>query len=351
VDEYQDCSVAQHELVLKLARDLPCRLLGDPLQGIFDFNEQPVDWERDVSANFESLGQMGTPHRWNRAGTQAIGIWLGEVRHQLEQRQPIDMGQTLPAGITFKPVSTSASLFRIQADTCRYFRCDAQASVVAIHKGSQEYKSKCHALARNLSGRFSSIEEVEGRALFSFIEKIEAARTNKDRLKQAVAFACQCMTEVKANLPAPTARGEQSLVRESTRNPEVARSANTYLFDPASINLAGFLAALKAVRGVDIFRADLFHRMMGVLRKHALSPGSTLVEAAEKYHAEFRYRGRPVGRKKLVGTTLLVKGLEFDHAIVLDAESLSRKELYVAFTRGAKSMTIISSTPVLNPRD
>ena len=47
VDEYQDCSIAQHDLVLKLARDLPCRLLGNPLQGIFDFNEEPLDWDRE----------------------------------------------------------------------------------------------------------------------------------------------------------------------------------------------------------------------------------------------------------------------------------------------------------------
>src|SRR5438034_11555967 len=32
VDEYQDCSCSQHEIVLKLARDLPCRIVGDPLQ-------------------------------------------------------------------------------------------------------------------------------------------------------------------------------------------------------------------------------------------------------------------------------------------------------------------------------
>ena len=40
VDEYQDCSIAQHGIVLKLARDLPSRVLGDPLQGIFDFGGQ-----------------------------------------------------------------------------------------------------------------------------------------------------------------------------------------------------------------------------------------------------------------------------------------------------------------------
>ena len=100
---------------------------------------------------------------------------------------------------------------------------------------------------------------------------------------------------------------------------------------------------------VQVIRADLFNRMTGVLQKHILHPELTLREAAERYHSEFRYKGRPVGRRRLIGTTLLVKGLEFDHAIVLDAGSLARKELYVALTRGARSLTVISSTATLNP--
>lgn len=87
-----------------------------------------------------------------------------------------------------------------------------------------------------------------------------------------------------------------------------------------------------------------------MLRKHILNPDLSLSEAAEKYHREFRYKGRPVGRRRLIGTTLLVKGLEFDHAIVLDAVSLSRKELYVALTRGAQSLTIVSTSEILNPQ-
>jgi len=351
VDEYQDCSAEQHELVLRLARDLPCRLLGDPLQGIFDFNGQAVDWDRDISARLESLGRLETPHRWNRAGTPAIGHWLGVIRHQLEQREPMDLTRGLPHGVTFKLVNDAADFSRIQANTCRYFLCAPDESVIAIHKGSQEYKSKCHALAKTVGGRFSSIEEIEGKALFSFIEKVQRARSNQKKLKEVLAFACQCMTAVNASLPAATLRGEQVQVRDNTRSPLVAKAANACLADPTCGTIAGLLTALKSVDEVKIIRADLFNRVMGIFRKRALYPHITLDEAAEKYQAEFRYRGRPVGRRKLIGTTLLVKGLEFDHAVVLDAQSLSRKELYVAITRGAKSLTIISASPVLNPAD
>lgn len=37
VDEYQDCTIKQHCMIMELAYDLPLHLLGDPLQGIFSF--------------------------------------------------------------------------------------------------------------------------------------------------------------------------------------------------------------------------------------------------------------------------------------------------------------------------
>lgn len=41
--------------------------------------------------------------------------------------------------------------------------------------------------------------------------------------------------------------------------------------------------------------------------------------------------------------TLLVKGREYDHAVILDADSLNARDLYVVMTRGAKSLTIIGT--------
>jgi hypothetical protein len=350
VDEYQDCSIAQHEIVLKLARDIPCRVLGDPLQGIFDFDGQaPIDWERDVGRRFECLGELDTPHRWQRAGRPQIGFWLHDIRQRLLRGGAIDLTQDRPDGVTLTHVHNVDDLFRIQSNTCRYFACAARESAIAIHKGSQEYKAKCHALSRNLSGRFSSIEEIEGKELFSFVKKISGARSNSERLKITVEFASKCMTAVEVNLPAATRRGEAADIRANTRNPVVAPAANAYLVAANSANMSAILSALKGIDDIQIVRADLFNRAMGVLQKHILHPQLTLAEAAERYHGEFRHKGRPVGRRKLIGTTLLVKGLEFDHGIVLDAASLSKKELYVALTRGAKSLTIVSSQPILNP--
>lgn len=351
VDEYQDCSVAQHGVVLKLARVLPSRILGDPLQGIFDFEGQhPIEWARDVEGRFEHLGALDVPHRWLQAGADDLGAWLRDVRTKLEQRQAIDLNADRPSAVAFKGCSAEPrALMQSQGNACRFFRCGRAQTVIAIHKGSQEYKAKCHGLSRNLGGKFSSIEEVEGKNLFSFIRKLERTRTAATRLIEVVAFAKLCMTAVESNLPAGTVRGEQVDIRAKTRNPTAARRANAYLLAPGSATMSDFLLALKETAGVEVIRADLFNRALGVLRKHVLHPELSLAEAAEKYHGEFRHKGRPLGRRRVIGTTLLVKGLEFDHAIVLDATTLSRKELYVALTRGARSLTIISTSPVLAP--
>jgi hypothetical protein len=351
VDEYQDCSTLQHGVVVGLARDLPCRVLGDPMQAIFDFDGQElVDWARDVvGRGWRELGKLETPHRWNRANTPKIGEWLRSVRQKLEAGEPIDLAQGRPEGVVFEYVPDSNALIVAQANSCRGFKCHGDDTVIAIHKGDGKHKAKCHVLAKKTNGRFSSIEEIEGKSLFNFCSKIEQAKTPKKRLKTVIEFSNQCMTAVNTNLPASTKRGEVVKIQVNSKNIAIAHAANAYLASANGAQMMAFFSALRAAPGVKVARADLFNRALGVLRKHDLHPEVTLHEAAEKYHGEFRFKGRPVGHRKLIGTTLLVKGLEFHHAIVLDAASLSRNELYVALTRGSNSLTIFSTQKQLNP--
>ncbi len=78
VDEYQDCTLPQHELVETLAEFLPVRVVGDELQGIFDFREPTVAFDTDLG-NFECLGELDHPHRWSEANPD-LGDWLLDVR-------------------------------------------------------------------------------------------------------------------------------------------------------------------------------------------------------------------------------------------------------------------------------
>ena len=139
VDEYQDCSIGQHAIVLKLARDLPSRVLGDPLQGIFDFGGQnPVDWARDVEANFVCLGVLNVPYRWIQAGTDDLGWWLNDVRQCLEQGRPINLNAGRPHTVRFVQADAKPQeLFQSRGTTCRYFNCDPAHTVIAFTKAAR----------------------------------------------------------------------------------------------------------------------------------------------------------------------------------------------------------------------
>jgi hypothetical protein len=61
-----------------------------------------------------------------------------------------------------------------------------------------------------------------------------------------------------------------------------------------------------------------------------------------------RLIGRPLARRS-VGSTLLLKGLEADISVVLNAGALNARNLYVAMTRGSRRVLVCSPTPILNP--
>lgn len=80
VDEYQDCNTPQHQLIIKIAEALPTRILGDPMQGIFEFQAIPlVAWDTEIFPYFEKIAELDTPWRW-KDKNNALGTWLMEVR-------------------------------------------------------------------------------------------------------------------------------------------------------------------------------------------------------------------------------------------------------------------------------
>lgn len=342
VDEYQDCSDLQHGLVCAFAEFLPCRILGDPMQAIFDFGGdggRPVDWTISVYPTFTCLGQLETPWRWKTNGDPSLGAWLKKARETLEQGQKIDLSNGLPACVR-RVQTTPEFLASKQYSTLMGF-LGHQESVIALHGGDQQSKNKTHLLARTTGGKFSSIEEVEGKDLHSFIKKLVAAKTTQQGFLLALDFSKKCFTGVGDILTAGTKRGEVAKQSKGTKYPLVLQAANAYLNSPTSAHLRAFFLALKDNPETSAYRRDLLYRFLNVLKIHIDVGGTTLTDAANLYQRDMRHTGRPISHRKLIGTTLLVKGLEYDHAVILDADTLDAKDLYVAMTRGAKTLTIV----------
>ena len=97
-----------------------------------------------------------------------------------------------------------------------------------------------------------------------------------------------------------------------------------------------------------VFRRELLIELKRAAQEFATGQYASLEEAA--YIA--RYKTRVNGRKpeaRIISRTLLIKGLEFDHALILNADKLQNREnFYVAITRGSKSLTVLSSSPAIH---
>ncbi|WP_026941364.1 UvrD-helicase domain-containing protein [Hellea balneolensis] len=347
VDEYQDCQTLQHSIVLDLSEYLPTRVLGDPLQGIFEFQgQQIVDWQNDVENNLEAIGVLNTPHRWLKDDNPALATWLQSVRENILQNTPIPLNNA-PECVDVI-ATTPDQLGRIQQNTCRYFALPRGDTAVAIHAG--HFINGCHSLAKNVSGKFHSIEQVEGKAIFEFISELESKESSSEKLLSTIVLLKKVMTAVNGNLPAGAKRGEHSTIRANTPNVQLVSSLNNFIETPTSANLDDIFTEIRSLDEPKVYRRDLLNRLQAILKKHKVSELS-LIDCAHEFHREFRHYGRPTRHPKCVSTTLLVKGQQFDHAIVLDAAALSKKELYVALTRGSKTLKIITTENSLNPQD
>jgi hypothetical protein len=90
VDEYQDCTKSQHQMIMLLSEIIPIHILGDPMQGIFNFTGTLVDFENDLE-DFEKVEALGTPWRWNNANRNDLGEDLNDIRNKLQTGSPIQL--------------------------------------------------------------------------------------------------------------------------------------------------------------------------------------------------------------------------------------------------------------------
>jgi len=93
---------------------------------------------------------------------------------------------------------------------------------------------------------------------------------------------------------------------------------------------------------------ELWRGITAAARHAAGTIGLTLHDAVWRQRDMHRQNGRHPPRHCL-STPLLVKGLQFDHGVILDAADFPGTEaLYVSMTRSSKSLTIVAESPLLS---
>lgn len=341
VDEYQDCNAVQHSLVAWAAQTLPTCVLGDPMQAIFGFGgNRLVNWQVDVEAQFPAVGMLQTPWRWRLAGTEELGQWLMNARALLQAGQPIDL-QGAPPEVQWVQLAAATAEEQRRA-AARTRGRNAQNSVLIIGD------------AMNARGRYQLTSQTPGATVVErvdLVELIQFARVfdpaGANPLEQVVEFAASLMTGVGA---AALLERVRVLQHGRPRNPPTPIEAAALVFaqGPSVAGASGLLQAFAQQPGAHVYRPEVLRCCLTAMQVAARGT-CTLYAAALQARERQRHMSRPVSRRA-VGSTLLLKGLEADVAVVLEPQTMTSAHLYVALTRGARQVVVCSPTSVLTPR-
>ena len=339
VDEYQDCSVRQHRMVASAAEFLPTVALGDPLQAIFAFDgRDPLpDWADDVCGFFPLSGELDEPWRWRKAGNDALGVWLAAVRESLLEGQAVDLSSA-PDCVRWVRLRGGRSDhgIRVTAARCPQRKKGQTALVI----GDSRSKGSRHQIAKSVPG-VTTVEPVDLGSLTDFATRLE--RDDGQELPTTLDFASGLMTKVRG---ADLLKRVKVLKNGRARKPpdDVEQAALHLCDSPTPAIVADLLEACARRRGSRVYRPEILWPSIRALRMSRPGPdGLSCVEAAIKIREERRGVGRRLPQHG-IGSTLLLKGLEADHAVVLNVGDLDAKNLYVALTRASRTVTVCSAS-------
>jgi len=334
VDEYQDCNLAQHALVWFAAQTLPTVVLGDPMQAIFTFGGAMPDWETEVCLRFPVATELTIPWRWKNAGTEKLGLWLLDVRKRFLAGEMVDL-KSAPPEVRWVPLEgVNDHAQRLSAG--RTVAPNQNGGVLII--GDSTSPSRQREFAGQTPGAVT-VESVDLKDLVEFARNLDLKSAN------ALSVVVQFASSVMVNVGGPDfLRRVQSLHNGTARRAanEAETAALAFVADPTFRGVVDILVAIGKEGGVRSHRPHVLRACIKTLGGCQNDDPQSLYEAAIKVREENRLLGRPIP-KRAVGSTLLLKGLESEVSVILNADVLDKKNLYVAMTRGSRLLVVCSS--------
>jgi len=311
------------------------------MQAIFGFGgNRLVNWQTDVEPQFPPIGMLQTPWRWRQAGTEELGQWLLNARVLLQAGQAVEL-QGAPAEVQWVQLHAATA--------------EEQRRVAARTRGRDpEHSVLIIGDAMNVRGRYQLTSQTPGATVVErvdLVEFIQFARTfdaaGANPLGQVVEFAASLMTGVGATA---LLQRVQVLQHGRPRNPPTPIEAAALAFarDPGVAEALRLLQAFARQPGTHVYRPEVLRCCQAAMQVAARG-SCTLHAAALQARERQRHMSRPVARRA-VGSTLLLKGLEADVAVVLEPQAMTAQHLYVALTRGARQIIVCSPTSTLKPR-
>lgn len=342
VDEYQDCTIDQHEFVLALAQAVPRAVIfGDRLQAIFGFAGALVDWDQHVLPGFSALAVDHEPHRWV-GHNPALGQWLMDIRPLLMAGQRFDFSAHSVDGLRW--ISGSPTAVASVAHAFRSF----DETVVLLDKWPNDVASH----ASRLGGSYSVMEDIQGNFMRRELAKLPSSE-DPAVAHWLAGFAKQCIVGL-ADLDRPLlTRLERGQTVSHLSRPgleDVLHGLDGLLANPTYEQLRRSALAIQTTAGLKVYRWEAWKDSLEAIAMTA-ETGTAPLDCLARVRDRLRRRGRGL-HSRVASRTLLVKGLEYDHVIIADASKMrDPRNLYVALTRARNSVTVIGGSPVVFLQD
>ena len=353
VDEYQDCTIQQHNLIVSLSEIIPTHLLGDHLQGIFGFNgERLVDMENKVEMQgFEENKQMLTiPWRWNNAGAANLGSSLDSIRVHLLNKRSIDFREYSAHIDSY--IYPEADLYKKDTKYQKIIWNELNNantnSLLIIHPNSAipDERIKINKLFGN---RLRLIESIDNKEYYQYAKDFDSSTMNNiyDLILNLCLYIFKS-SAIKSFIKDDGTRKKKKFAIDKLISSSLNESVEKLL------GTKSFLEAICLIKKIGLlpenkcYRKDFLHDMLKALETAHIE-NITVYNAMKKNRDILRRIGRRV-TGRCIGSTLLTKGLEFDTVIVLNAHKYKDpKNFYVAITRASKKLIIISQTNIIHP--
>lgn len=357
VDEYQDCDIFQHEMIMLLSEVLPTRLLGDEMQGIFDFSsDAPLVSFKNNLKDFK-ISKLETPWRWKSNGNnEHLGEDLKVIRGILESdNKVIDLRRFrsieklhIYDNINKKPFITFNRLNKL-ADEAH--RTNQNVVVITPERSSYSNINTRIRIQSALKNRYKILESFDEKTYYKVSEDIDKAidvTTQNRNLYTDITnrILKTLFHKSDVNMWFGDNKVKNKRGNYKTNSDQLNNLTDTFLKEPDAYSLNELLNFIIYELKFKTTRPSLVYGIKSAL-KNAVENDTTVHEAMVQHKNIRRRMGRNISGCS-IGTTLLTKGLEFDTVAIIDAHLFeSYKHFYVAITRACKNLIIYSKQNVL----
>lgn len=358
VDEYQDCTRHQHEMIMALCAKLPLHILGDPMQGIFDFEKERIVSFNEDLCSFNKYDFLQTPWRWFEIN-QTLGEQILKIRQLLEANEEICL-TAWDAIEAYEYPKTGRYDPAYNRPICQILNSiDRTESVLVLcpsykeanNKGVLQLRGSLHDRIDlksriDFSDNFLILDAIDGAEYYSCAKHIDEylSKCGGKRIKK-IAWLYDILDAMHVNATSLNLWINRKDNRLKDRRKEKSVSAKLHklfeVFDQSATikNFMNLVRFIFSIKGIKCHHKELFLQV----RKAASIAESESISLYDAMRI-LKNRTRIVGRatkRHCIGTTLLTKGLEFDNVIICDADKFEdAKNFYVAISRARKRLVL-----------